>query len=601
MDKKVTNKFGEPGTATFDDIGKPENLGNPKPEWSSDPMADMISRLDYKYVALVPGSSYRGLHDSMVNYLGNDNPKMLLTLHEEHCVAIAHGYAKVTDKPMAVALHTNVGLMHACMAIHNAWCDRKPMVIIGANGPLDSDRRRPWIDWIHTNSDQAAIIRDYTKWDDTPGSVPAALESIIRADQLTKTAPYAPTYVCLDCGLQQDPLDEEVTLPDLARFPTQKPAMPDPSDVSEAADILLAAKSPVILAGRTSRDQGDWDKRIELAEALGALVLTDLHWSASFPSDHPLHPLEPRFRIGPDDPHITAFKEADAVLSLDWIDLGGFIKKAGGLDKVAGKLIHASVDSYVHRGWSKDYHILPAADLRIQTTPESFVTALLEEFEKRGVTKAAGLKVDIARQPQEQTEPATSGEMGLRDMALMWKAFRNSRDDVSLVVIPLGWPGDCVDISTPMDYFGANGGAGIGAGPGLAVGAALALADTGRLPVALLGDGDFNMGASALWSASHFELPLLVIIANNRSYYNDEAHQERMAISRGRPAENKWIGLQLRGPDVDLVGLAKAYGFEASTVEDAGDLPAALEAAAKIVSEGGRYLLDVRVRPGYSD
>jgi benzoylformate decarboxylase len=170
-----------------------------------------------------------------------------------------------------------------------------------------------------------------------------------------------------------------------------------------------------------------------------------------------------------------------------------------------------------------------------------------------------------------------------------------------MISIPLGWPGDCVDIYSPMDYYGANGGAGVGAGPGIAVGAALALAETGRLPVALLGDGDFLMGANAIWSASHFELPLMIVIANNHSYYNDEAHQERVAMARARPAENKWIGLQLRHPEVDLVGLARSFGFEANTVADAAHLRAGFEEAAAWVANGGRYVLDVRVRPGYSD
>ncbi len=111
------------------------------------------------YIALNPGASYRGLHDSIVNYLGNKNPEMLLCLHEEHAIHIAQGYAKVTDKPMACAVHSNVGLMHATMAIFNAWCDRMPMVIMGATGPVDADMRRPWIDWIHTSRDQAAMIR----------------------------------------------------------------------------------------------------------------------------------------------------------------------------------------------------------------------------------------------------------------------------------------------------------------------------------------------------------------------------------------------------------------------------------------------------------
>ena len=128
-------------------------------EWGSDALAELLSRLDLRYLALVPGSSYRGLHDSLVNYSGNRDPQMLVCLHEEHAVAIAHGYAKVTGRPMAVAVHGNVGLMHATMAIYNAWCNRVPMLIIGATGPVDAARRRPWIDWIHTSADQGALIR----------------------------------------------------------------------------------------------------------------------------------------------------------------------------------------------------------------------------------------------------------------------------------------------------------------------------------------------------------------------------------------------------------------------------------------------------------
>ena len=142
-------------------------------QWGSDYLADVMRALGLEYVTLVPGASYRGLHDSLVNYLGNERPQLLLCLHEESAVAIAHGYAKVTGKAMAAAVHSNVGLMHATMAIFNAWCDRMPMVILGATGPVDAVKRRPWIDWIHTARDQGALVRGYTKWDDQPAS-PAA-------------------------------------------------------------------------------------------------------------------------------------------------------------------------------------------------------------------------------------------------------------------------------------------------------------------------------------------------------------------------------------------------------------------------------------------
>ena len=174
--------------------------------WGSDVVARMLRAVDIPYVALNPGSSFRGLHDSLVNHLGNERPQMLLCLHEEHAVAIAHGYAKVTERPMAVILHANVGLMHGAMAIYNAWCDRVPMVILGATGPVDAAARRPWIDWLHTAKDQGALIRPYVKWDDQPASVAAAIESLVRAANLARSVPRAPTYVCLDVAMQEQRL-----------------------------------------------------------------------------------------------------------------------------------------------------------------------------------------------------------------------------------------------------------------------------------------------------------------------------------------------------------------------------------------------------------
>ncbi len=138
--------------------------------WGSDIPARMLRRLGVPFIALTPGASYRGFHDSLVNHLGNERPEMILCLHEEHAVAIAHGYAKATGRALAVALHSNVGLLHGSMAIFNAWADRVPMLILGATGPVDAAQRRPWIDWLHTTQDQGALIRHFTKWDDQPGS-----------------------------------------------------------------------------------------------------------------------------------------------------------------------------------------------------------------------------------------------------------------------------------------------------------------------------------------------------------------------------------------------------------------------------------------------
>ena len=243
--------------------------GNLRPEWGSDAFALALRNLGLKYISLNPGASYRGLHDSLVNFLGNESPQLVLCLHEEHAVAIAHAYAKVTGEPMAVALHSNVGLLHGSMGIFDPWCDRAPVIILGATGPVDAASRRPWIDWIHTAQDQGALVRDFTKWDDQPASVEAGVESIYRANLIARTAPYGPVYVCFDVMLQEKKLNGEMSLPDAVRFQPAGAPQPEPGAVSAAAEALTGARMPVILAGRVSRDQEAWDQRVALAERLG--------------------------------------------------------------------------------------------------------------------------------------------------------------------------------------------------------------------------------------------------------------------------------------------------------------------------------------------
>src|SRR6202163_90054 len=243
---------------------QPAGTPPPAPQYGSDVVAETLRALALPYIALVPGASFRGLHDSLVNYLGNRQPQMLLCLHEEHAVAIAQGYAKVTGRAMAVALHSNVGLFHATMAIFNAWCDRMPIIILGATGPVDAVKRRPWIDWIHTARDQGALVRHYTKWDDQPASPGAAREGILRGWWLANAAPQGPVYINLDAEMQEAKLAEPLAPIDVARY--MPPAAPAASaeQIKEAAAMLKAAKHPVMLVGRVSRSVDGWNDRIAL-------------------------------------------------------------------------------------------------------------------------------------------------------------------------------------------------------------------------------------------------------------------------------------------------------------------------------------------------
>ncbi len=118
----------------------------------------------------------------------------------------------------------------------------------------------------------------------------------------------------------------------------------------------------------------------------------------------------------------------------------------------------------------------------------------------------------------------------------------------TLTHLPISWEDRWWTFRHPLDFLGSDGGGGVGGGPGISVGAALALKNSGRLPVAICGDGDYLMGVTAVWTAVHYKIPLLFVIANNRSFYNDELHQERVARMRARPVENKWIGQRMADP-----------------------------------------------------
>lgn len=568
---------------------QPHGVETGPPVWGADAIALMLRECGIEYIALNPGASYRGLHDSLVNFLGNERPQMLVCLHEEHTVAIAHGYAKVTGRPIAAIVHSNVGLMHASMAIFNAWCDRAPALVLGATGPLDSTRRRSWIEWIHTARDQGALVRDYTKWDDQPGSARAALESIARAWQITRTPPCGPTYVCLDVAVQDDPIEGEIKLPLIARHDVPLPAQPALEAVRQAAQWLREAKHPVILMGRMSARPEDWINRVGLAERLQAKVITDLKQAAVFPTRHALHAGAPGYRLSADSRELLS--KADVVLDLDFVDPAGTILMASGKGGLKGRHIRASMDCYATRGWSMDYCQLPEVDLHFPVQPDSLVAALLSELPETTAASAGrstwpGILADLR---------GNQGDIRLEDLAATLKRAIAGRV-ICLVRLPLRWPGQFCEFEHPLDYLGYDGGGGIGSGPGMAVGAALALRGTDRLPVAVLGDGDTLMGANALWTAARYRIPLLVVVANNRAYQNDVDHQETVAVRRNRPVENKYIGQSIDNPAPDLPALARSLGWTAADeVRDYASLQHALEQGLDVVARGGCHLVSVAI------
>jgi len=582
---------------------RPEPMGfiteMPKPSaaspkvWGSDAIAAMVGSLDIPYLALNPGASFRGLHDSLVNYLGNSNPQMLLCLHEENAVAIAHGYAKASDRMMGVVLHSNVGLMHGLMGIFNAWCDRHPMLVLGATGPWDARKRRPWIDWIHTCSDQGALLRDFTKWDNQPGSIEAAYEALLRGAQLARTTPKGPVYINLDVTLQETELPRCPPLPDVARYGSPPLPVADPVLIAQAAGILSEAKRPVIVAGRVSRSLEAWQRRVRLAEMLQARVWTDLKSAAAFPTDHVLHAGPPGTFLAARPPQELA--EADVILSLDWNDLSGLLQQVYGDHPVSAKVIQISADAHNHRGWSADHQGLPPTDAYLLCDPDAAIPLLIDALSHKAPRPPAH-RTDGPR-PSVEVQSTAPTHLSTLDVARVFNdASEEMGIEVTLTRLPLAWKGDYRHFRHPLDFLGYDGGGGVGSGPGITVGAALALKDSDRVVAGIMGDGDFLMGVTTLWTATHYRIPCLFVICNNRSFFNDEMHQEKMALLRGRPVENRWIGQRIEYPDIDLAAMARAQGASAAgPITTHEQLVKAIREGLARVREGEVHVIDVRV------
>ncbi len=558
--------------------------------YGSDVAAQMLRRARFRYVSLNPGASYRGLHDSIVNHLGNTNPAMILCLHEDHAVGVAHGYAKATGEPMACVLHSNVGLLHGMMGLYNAWCDRAPMFVLGATGPVDATQRRPWIDWIHTSADQGGLVRDFVKWDDQPSSAQALVEAMARANIITRTEPKAPVYVCLDAGLQEAELDTVPDFPANAKVKPPTPSRAAKDDLETALGLLKGAQKPVLLMGRTDWSEKGWNNRIALAERLGAVVFTDLKNRSAFPTDHPCHVVAPLEQVGRSADYVRdMLRDADVILAFDWVDLDSALRISG--EKVKAKAIHVSLDHHLHNGAHANYLALPELDLFISASPDSVIADLVAEL---GPGKTKCWHEEIRKIPLRDETRINVDQLALS----LREAFPNS-DEVTLTGVCRKFPMDVWPAHSPLAYMGKDGGGGIGGMPSISIGIALALHDKGRKTVGVLGDGDFLMGGHAIWTAARHQIPLMLVINNNRSYFNDELHQETVAKRRNRPAENRWIGQRISDPDVDLAKFAESQGAVGiGPIIDPADLGPAMKRGAEILAKGGVVLIDVHVTPG---
>ncbi|MBI2540228.1 MAG: thiamine pyrophosphate-binding protein [Deltaproteobacteria bacterium] len=574
------------------------------PRYGSDLIVDLLKAFQIEYVAINPGASYRGLHDSLVNYGGNKKPEIILCCHEEIAVSMAFGYARVTGKPMAAIVHNIVGLQHATMAIYNAWTSRVPVIVLGGTGPMDTTKRRSGADWVHTALVQGEQVRDYVKWDDQPASIAAIPESFIRAYRIATSEPAGPVYLCYDADLQESPIREAVSIPDLSRYPAPAPFQAPEEAFEKSVRWLLEAKWPVIIADQAGRSEEAFRSIIELAELLAIPVL-DRGGALNFPSLHPLN-LTGQGK--------ETLARADVVLALDVADLYGAIsERKGTAERVPAyilppkaKIIRVDLKDLLARSWSQDYDKLAQTDLFIRAETRVFLPELVRRIkEERKILdrikpelgqrrkRLQEIRLTIAEQIKEEAKKKWDERpiSSVRLAAELGEVLKN--EDFVLTHTSSGMKERYfLDLKKFNQFIGRRWHGGVGVGLPISLGAALALKGSGKLCVGVQPDGDFLFGPGALWTVNHHELPLLMVLFNNRSYYNDEEHQRVVAVDRSRPPENSGVGIRLEKPDVSFAKLAEAFEVQSiGPVTDPRGLKGALEKGVRLLKDTGRAVL----------
>jgi thiamine pyrophosphate-dependent acetolactate synthase large subunit-like protein len=572
-------------------------------------MVDIVKALGFDYVCANPGSSFRGLQESIVNYAGNTQPEFLTCCHEESSVAMAHGYFKIEGKPLAVMAHGTVGLQHAAMAVYNAYCDRVPVYIILGN-TLDAVTRVPGAEWQHSVQDAALMVRDYIKWDDTPISLQHYAESSIRAYKVAMTPPYGPVIIVADTELQERSVPEGAMLR-IPKLTLVSPPQGDTGAVAELARLLVAAESPVLVADRAARTQAGIGYLVELAELLQAPVINQFG-RMNFPSHHPMNQTARSAAV---------IAEADLVLGLEVGNFFGVVnafrdqlhRTSRPVTKAGAKMVNiTSTDLFVKSNY-QDFQRYPELDLAIAGDAEATLPTLIEAVkrlitaDRRSVFQARGARLAAASKAAWEATRVNAGYgwdatpiSTARAAAELWAQIRT--EDWSLVSPTFGsssagfaaWPLRLWKFEKYYHGIGGTGAAGIGYGAPASVGAALANRRHGRLSVSIQNDGDFLYGPAVLWTAAHHNIPLLSIMNNNRAYHEEVMHMQRMANRRNRGIDRAHIGTEIDKPAIDYAKIAQGFGVHAEgPITNPADLGPAIKRAIEVVKRGEPALVDV--------
>ncbi len=572
----------------------------------SDYMVDVMRGLGIEHVAAFVGSSFRGLHESLINYgmLTSPNIDFLSCMHEEVSVAMCHGYAKIEGKPMAAMLHETVGLQHASMAIYNAYADRVPIFLITPSSP-DARTRRSTVPTFHSVQDGAAIVRDFTKWDDQPGSLQHWGESATRAYKYAMTPPCGPTLLVTSMDLQEGPIEDRPK-PTIPKIPVSAPPQAAENAVRELARILVDAEAPVLTCDRVARTPAGLKSMIALAELLQAPVV-DGSMRMNFPWRHPLNQSS-RGR--------ALIATADVILGMEmsdfWATTNGpaphtefstrSFAKPG-----AKKISLTGVDLNFHANY-QDFQRFPDADIALEGDAEATLPSLIEavrrliDKDKRAAFDARGKKhgeAHLKALADQRTLAAEGWDSQPITVARMVMELYNVIKDEDWTLasgsqMQNNWPQKLWHADKHHRYIGDAGAYGIGYTAPATLGAAFANKKYGRITVSIQGDGDLMCCPSSLWTAAHEKIPILYVVHNNRAWHQEIMALQQTANRMQRGVDRTHIGTTIRDPYIDYSKMAASMGvYGQGPITDPKDLGPAIKKAVAVLKRGEPALIDV--------
>lgn len=568
-------------------------------------MVDVLKTIGFDYVTQTPASTFRGLHEAILNHGMNKMPEVLSCVHEEIAVAMAHGYAKIEGRPLAVMVQGTVGLQHASMPLYNAWCDQAPIYMIAGN-TVDAAKRGFSFEWAHAAIDPAVIVRDYVKWDDQPASLQHFAESAVRAYQIAMTPPFAPVLLSLDSELQENPIPNRSALA-IPKLVQVSPPQGDSGAVADVAQQLVKAQNPVIIAERMARTPQGMAHLVELAEALQCPVI-DTGGRSNFPTRHPLCQTG---RSG------ALIAQADLIVGLELNDYFGalhafsdrIVRRNRSITRPGVRTISITARDLSPKANYQDFNRFQQIDQVIAADAEETLPSLVEQVqrltdaERKSVFEARGKRLETAHQAlvEQWKSDATIGwdASPITEARLCAELYAQIKDDDWSMVgngNRVAWPRRLWNFDKHYRWIGSSGGSGVGYNAPASLGAALANRKYGRLSIAIQGDGDLMFCPGTLWSAAHHQIPILYIMHNNRAWHQEFMYLQAMSNRHGRGLHNAHIGTTITDPNIDFAMMAKSMGvYSEGPITNPKDLAPAFKRALAVVRKGQPALVDAIV------